>query len=37
MEQIKMESGAAKLLDKLHAAGYKAYAVGGCVRTACWG
>lgn len=32
MEQIKMESGAAKLLDRLHAAGYKAYAVGGCVR-----
>ena len=32
MEQIKMEPGAAKLLDRLHAAGYKAYAVGGCVR-----
>ncbi len=32
MEQIKLESGAVKLLDKLHAAGYKAYAVGGCVR-----
>ncbi len=32
MKQIKIESGAAKLLDKLHAAGYKAYAVGGCVR-----
>ncbi len=32
MEQIKIEPGAAKLLDKLHAAGYKAYAVGGCVR-----
>lgn len=29
---IKIEAGAAKLLDKLHAAGYKAYAVGGCVR-----
>ena len=32
MEQIKLESGAAKLLDKFHAAGYKAYVVGGCVR-----
>ena len=32
MIQIKIEAGAAKLLDKLHAAGYKAYAVGGCVR-----
>lgn len=32
MRQIKIEAGAAKLLDKLHAAGYKAYAVGGCVR-----
>lgn len=32
MIQIKIETGAAKLLDKLHAAGYKAYAVGGCVR-----
>ncbi len=32
MERIKIEAGAAKLLDKLHAAGYKAYAVGGCVR-----
>lgn len=32
MRQIKIEVGAAKLLDKLHAAGYKAYAVGGCVR-----
>ena len=32
MRQVKIEAGAAKLLDKLHAAGYKAYAVGGCVR-----
>lgn len=32
MRQIKIEAGAAKLLDKLHGAGYKAYAVGGCVR-----
>lgn len=32
MRQIKIEAGAARLLDKLHAAGYKAYAVGGCVR-----
>lgn len=32
MNQIKIEAGAAKLLDKLHRAGYKAYAVGGCVR-----
>ena len=32
MIQVKIEAGAAKLLDKLHAAGYKAYAVGGCVR-----
>lgn len=32
MRQIKIEAGAAKLLDKLHTAGYKAYAVGGCVR-----
>lgn len=32
MRQIKIEAGAAKLLNKLHGAGYKAYAVGGCVR-----
>ena len=29
---IRMDEGAAELLDTLHAAGYAAYAVGGCVR-----
>ena len=29
---IRLEPGAARLLDTLHRAGYKAYAVGGCVR-----
>ena len=29
---ITMDAGAARLLDRLHAAGYAAYAVGGCVR-----
>ena len=29
---IRMDEGAAALLDTLHAAGYAAYAVGGCVR-----
>ena len=32
MSEIEIEAGAAKLLDRLHAAGYAAYAVGGCVR-----
>ena len=30
--KIKLDSGAAALLDALHGAGYAAYAVGGCVR-----
>ena len=29
---IVLEPGAAALLDKLHRAGFGAYAVGGCVR-----
>ena len=29
---IRMDEGAAKLLDTLHRAGYAAYVVGGCVR-----
>ena len=29
---IKLDPGAAALLDALHGAGYAAYAVGGCVR-----
>ena len=29
---IKLDSGAAELLNTLHGAGYAAYAVGGCVR-----
>ena len=30
--QLTLDAGAAALLDALHAAGYAAYAVGGCVR-----
>jgi tRNA nucleotidyltransferase (CCA-adding enzyme) len=30
--KLTLSSGAAVLLDALHAAGYAAYAVGGCVR-----
>ena len=30
--KLTLDSGAAALLDTLHAAGYAAYAVGGCVR-----
>ena len=30
--KLKLDPGAAALLDTLHAAGYAAYAVGGCVR-----
>ena len=30
--QLALDAGAAALLDALHAAGYAAYAVGGCVR-----
>ena len=30
--KLTLDSGAAALLDALHAAGYAAYAVGGCVR-----
>ena len=30
--KIKLDPGAAALLDALHGAGYAAYAVGGCVR-----
>ena len=30
--KLTLDSGAAVLLDELHAAGYAAYAVGGCVR-----
>ena len=30
--KLKLDPGAAALLDALHAAGYAAYAVGGCVR-----
>ena len=33
---IRMDEGAAELLDTLHRAGYAAYVVGGCVRTVCW-
>ena len=29
---IPLDEGAASLLDRLHAAGHGAYAVGGCVR-----
>ena len=29
---IPLDEGAASLLDRLHAAGHAAYAVGGCVR-----
>ena len=29
---IRMDEGAAELLDTLHRAGYAAYVVGGCVR-----
>ena len=32
MTTIKLDPGAAELLDALHKAGYAAYAVGGCVR-----
>ena len=32
MTTIKLDPGAALLLDALHGAGYAAYAVGGCVR-----
>ena len=32
MTRIDLDPGAALLLDALHAAGYAAYAVGGCVR-----
>lgn len=30
--KLTLDPGAAALLDTLHAAGYAAYAVGGCVR-----
>ena len=30
--KLTLDPGAAALLDALHAAGYAAYAVGGCVR-----
>ena len=33
----KLDPGAAVLLDALHAAGYRAYAVGGCVRDSLMG
>ena len=32
MTTIRLDEGAAELLDALHRAGYAAYAVGGCVR-----
>ena len=32
MTKLKLDSGAAALLERLHEAGYRAYAVGGCVR-----
>ena len=32
MQNIRLDAGAAALLARLHAAGYAAYAVGGCVR-----
>ena len=32
MTTIKLDPGAALLLDALHGAGHAAYAVGGCVR-----
>ena len=32
MTKLKLDSGAAALLERLHGAGYRAYAVGGCVR-----
>ena len=34
---IRMDEGAAELLDTLHRAGYAAYVVGGCVRDAILG
>ena len=35
--RLKLDPGAAMLLDALHAAGYRAYAVGGCVRDSLMG
>ena len=35
--QIRIDPGAGVLLDRLHHAGYQAYAVGGCVRDALLG
>ena len=35
--RLKLDPGAAVLLDALHAAGYRAYAVGGCVRDSLMG
>lgn len=35
--KLTLDPGAAALLDALHAAGYAAYAVGGCVRDSLWG
>ena len=32
MTKLKLDNGAAALLERLHGAGYRAYAVGGCVR-----
>ena len=32
VKKIELPKGAALILDKLHAAGYEAYVVGGCVR-----
>ena len=32
MTKLKLDGGAAALLERLHGAGYRAYAVGGCVR-----
>ena len=35
--KLTLDPGAAALLDTLHAAGYAAYAVGGCVRDSLFG
>ena len=35
--RLKLDPGAAVLLDALHAAGYRAYVVGGCVRDSLMG
>ncbi len=35
--RLKLDPGAAVLLDALHSAGYRAYAVGGCVRDSLMG